>query len=63
MTLEFPLYFTFTTVDPIGNDEVVIVAVPLLSWTVPRTVFPAVNVTGPPGVTVGDVIRTVKVTS
>jgi hypothetical protein len=61
--LEFPLYFTFTTVDPIGNDEVVRVAVPLLSWTVPRMVFPAVKVTGPVGVTVGDVIFAVNVTA
>jgi hypothetical protein len=41
--------------------EVVKLALPLLSCAVPSTVFPAVKVTGPVAVTVGDVIVAVNV--
>ena len=60
--LEFPPYLTVITVDPDGNDEIVSAAEPWFSCTVPSTVFPARNVTGPVGITVGDVIFAVKVT-
>jgi len=60
---EFQGYVTVTVVDPTASDEVVNVAVPLLSSTVPRVVFPVVNVTGPEGTTVGEVIFAVKVTA
>ena len=65
---EFPRYVTVTLVEPKVRVEVVIVALPdvlpaQLSWTVPRTVFPAVNVTGPVGLTVGDVICAENVTA
>jgi uncharacterized protein YycO len=51
-----------TAVEPTDSEEVVRVALPLLSWAAPNTVLPAVNVNGPVGVTVGDVILAVKVT-
>jgi hypothetical protein len=54
---------TVTTVEPVASDDVVRVALPALSETVPRTDFPAVNVTGPVGLAVGDVIFAVKVTA
>ena len=60
---ESPAKVAVTVVDPAGNDEVVNVALPVVRLTVPRVVFPAVNVTGPPGRTVGDVILAVKVTA
>ena len=52
-----------TTVEPAGKDDVVRTALPLVSCTVPSTVFPAVKVTGPLAVTVGDVIFAVNVTA
>ena len=52
-----------TTVEPADKDDVVRVALPFVSWTVPRTAFPAVNETGPVGLTVDDVILAVNVTA
>jgi len=52
-----------TFVEPTGRDETVSVALPPLSWAVPNVVFPAVNVTGPVGLTVGDETVAVKVTA
>ena len=49
--------------NPAGRDDVVNVALPPLSCTVPKTVVPAVNVTGPLGKTVGEVIFAVNVTA
>lgn len=49
--------------EPTGSVEILKVVLPPLSWAVPRTVFPEVKVTGPAGVTVGDVILTVNVTA
>jgi len=60
---ESPLKITLITVEPKARDEVVTLALPLLSWTVPNTVVPALKVTGPAGVTVGEVILAVKVTA
>ena len=60
---EFHGYVTVTVVDPTGSVEVDNFALPPLSSTVPSTVFPAVKVTGPVGVAVGDVILAVKVTA
>ena len=60
---EFPLYVAVTLVEPTASDDVTKVAFPPLSWTVPRTVFPAVNVTGPAGFVVGDVMVAVNVTA
>jgi len=60
---ESPLYVTITLVEPTVSDEIVSDALPPLSCAVPSTVFPAVNVTGPVGVTVGDEIFAVKVTA
>ena len=60
---EFHGYVTVTVVDPTGSVETVSVALPLLSSTVPSTVFPAVKVTGPVGVAVGEVIFAMKVTT
>jgi hypothetical protein len=51
-----------TLVEPTGSDETVSFALPPLSCAVPSTVFPAVKVTGPVGITVGDEIFAVKVT-
>ena len=59
---EFHGYVTVTVVEPTGSVDVVKVALPPLSCAVPSTVVPAVNVTGPVGVTVGDVIVALKVT-
>jgi len=59
---ELPEYVALTVVDPTGSEDVVNVAFPLTSWPVPKTVVPAVKVTGPVGVTVGDVIVAVNVT-
>jgi hypothetical protein len=55
-------YVTVTVVEPTASVEVVNVALPSLSSTLPSTVFPAVKVTGPAGVAVGEVIFAVKVT-
>jgi len=52
-----------TLVEPTASDEIASAALPPLSCAVPSTVFPAVNVTGPVGFTVGDVIVAVKVTA
>lgn len=60
---EFPLYVAAIVVDPTASVDVVNVALPPLSWAVPNTDFPAVNVTGPVGRTVGDVIVAVNVTA
>jgi len=65
---EFPRYVTVTLVEPMGSVEVVIVALlavlpDQVSWTVPSTVCPAVNVTGPVGLTVSDVICAENVTA
>ena len=49
--------------EPTGSVEMMKVAFPPASWAVPNTVFPKVNVTGPVGVTVGEVILAVKVTA
>jgi len=62
-TLEFHAWVTWTRVDPVGSVEVVKVAIPRLSCAVPRTVAPAVKVTGPVTVTVGEVILAVNVTA
>jgi hypothetical protein len=59
---EFHGYVTVTAVEPTASVDVVNVALPLVSSTVPSVVFPAVKVTGPVGVVVGDVILAVKVT-
>ena len=50
-----------TAVEPADKNDVVSAALPLVSLTVPRTVFPAVKVTSPFGVTVGDVIFAMNV--
>jgi hypothetical protein len=50
-------------VEPTASVEVVNVALPSLSSTLPSTVFPAVKVTGPAGVAVGELIFAVKVTA
>ena len=50
-------------VEPTESDEIVSAALPPLSCAVPKTVFPAVNVTGPVAFTVGDLIVAVKVTA
>lgn len=52
-----------TLVEPTASDEMVSVALPALSCIVPSTIFPDVKVTGPVGITVGDVIFAVKVTA
>jgi hypothetical protein len=52
-----------TLVEPTDRDEIVSFALPPPSWAVPSTVFPAVKVTGPVGITVGDEIVAVKVTA
>jgi hypothetical protein len=49
-------------VEPTASVEVVNVALPSLSSTLPSTVFPAVKVTGPAGVAVGELIFAVNVT-
>jgi len=51
-----------TVVEPDDRADVVRIAVPPLICAVPSTVFPAVNVTGPVGLTVGEVILAVNVT-
>jgi hypothetical protein len=59
---EFHGYVTVTVFEPTGSVEVVNVALPLLSSTVPRVVVPDVKVTGPVGVVVGELMVAVKVT-
>jgi len=59
---EFQGYVTVTVVEPTASVDVVNVALPLVSSTVASVVFPAVKVTGPEGVVVGEVIFAVKVT-
>jgi len=61
--LESPLKVAVTVVLPTASEEIVSIALPPLSWAVPNTVLPAVNVTGPVGLTVGDEIVAVKVTA
>ena len=51
-----------TLVEPTVSVDVVNFAFPPLNWAVPNTVFPAVKVTGPVAVTVGEEIWAVKVT-
>ena len=48
---------------PTAKVEVVNFALPPLRFAVPSTVFPAVNVTGPVGMNVGDVMVAVNVTT
>ena len=60
--LESPTKVTVIPVEPSGNAEVVSVALPFFSCTVPKTVFPAVNVTGPVGFAVGDEIVAINMT-
>ena len=60
--LESPRNVTVTVLDPAGRDDVVRVAFPPLNCALPSVVLPAVNVTGPVGTTVADVIFTEKVT-
>jgi hypothetical protein len=50
-------------VEPTASVDVVNVAFPPLSCPVPSTIFPAIKVTGPVGLTVGDVMVAVKVTA
>ena len=50
-------------VEPTVNVDVVNFALPPLSWAVPSTVLPAVNVTGPFAATVGEEIVAVNVTA
>ena len=57
------MYVAVTVVEPTVTVVVVNFAFPPLSWAVPRTVFRAVNVTGPVGITVADVIFAVNVTA
>jgi len=54
-----------TVVEPTGNVDVAKVALCAHGtiWAVPNTCFPTLKVTGPVGVTVGDVIVAVKVTT
>ena len=53
-----------TLVEPTASVDVVNFAFPPpLSCAVPSTVFPAAKVTGPVGITVGEVIVAVKVTA
>ena len=52
-----------TLLEPTASADVVKVAFPLLSCAAPSTVFPTANVTGPVGVTVGEVMVAVKVTA
>jgi hypothetical protein len=63
LILELPWYFTATTVEPSGRAEVVSVAIPLFSCTVPSVVWPVTKVTGPVGVIVADDVLALKVTS
>jgi hypothetical protein len=60
---ESPLYVALTLVEPTGSDEIASFALPLPSWAIPSTVFPAVKMTGLVGTTVGDVIMAVNVTA
>src|SRR5215472_3096123 len=60
--LESPTKVTVIPVEPSGNAEVVSVALPFFSCTVPKTVFPALNVTGPVGFAVGDEIVAINMT-
>lgn len=60
-TSESPSYVTVTVVVPTGSVEVAKVALPPVSSTVPSAVLPAVKVTGPVGLTVGEVMVAVKV--
>jgi hypothetical protein len=48
--------------EPTAKVDVLKTALPPLRFAVPNVVFPAVKVTGPVGVVVGDVIFAVKVT-
>ena len=59
---ESPLKVAVTLVEPTDRDETVSFALPPLCCAVPSIVFPAVNVTGPLGITVGDEIVAVNVT-
>lgn len=60
---ESPAKVAVMVVSPTAIDDVVKVALPLLvNSTVPSVVFPAVNVTGPLGLAVGEVIFAVNVT-
>ena len=52
-----------TLFDPTARVDVVNSALPWLNVAVPSTILPAVKVTGPVGVTVGDVMVVVKVTA
>jgi hypothetical protein len=49
--------------DPSGREEVLSLALPALSWTVPSNVLPDMKTTVPFGVSVGEVIVAVNVTS
>ena len=60
---EFHGYVAVTLVEPTGSVDVVNVALPLVISTVPSVDFPAVKLTRPVGVVVGEVIRAVKVTT
>ena len=61
--LESPKYVAVTSAEPTGSDEMASFASPPLSWAFPNTVFPAVKVTGPVAITVGDEILAVKVSA
>jgi len=61
---ESPAKVAVTFPEPGGNDEVVNLAtLPGMRLTLPSTVFPALNITGPLGCAVGDVILAVNVTA
>jgi hypothetical protein len=49
--------------EPTANVEIVNLAFPPLSCAVPNTFTPTMNVTGPVGMTVGDLIAAVNVTA
>jgi hypothetical protein len=51
-----------TLSEPAGKEDVMNCALPPLNCTLPNTVFPIENVTGPLGVTVGDAMVAVNVT-
>jgi hypothetical protein len=52
-----------TLVEPTASVEIVNFAFPPLSCAVPNIFVPTMKVTGPVGVTVGEVIVAVKVTA
>ena len=60
---ESPLKVAVTFVEPTASVDVVNFAFPAHSGAVPSTVLPTANITGPVGVTVGEVIVAVKVTA